>query len=113
MILLFFKFPLEDSIIFIAASSSPPAIIISISCAPDAVDKKLMLRFVGDFIFRKKHSNFVFKNNIPEEIKFDWIIGNPPWGSKLNEEEIFEIRNNYKIGKGEINSYTAFKLCQL
>lgn len=64
--------------------------------------------FVGDFIFKKGHPEYAFGRRSLDNIVFDWIIGNPPWGSKLSGEESGEIRKNYLVGQGEINSYTAF-----
>ena len=41
-------------------------------------------------------------------IKFDYIIGNPPWGYEYTEEEKEKLRKRYKSALGNVESYDVF-----
>lgn len=42
------------------------------------------------------------------EIKFDLIIGNPPWGSRLNEDQKKYYKTHYASAKSGINTFSLF-----
>ena len=42
------------------------------------------------------------------EIKFDIVIGNPPWGADLSEKEEEYIKKNYSYPEYNINTYVVF-----
>lgn len=38
----------------------------------------------------------------------DFVIGNPPWGAKLTDEQKKYFKKHYEIGKNGLNSFTLF-----
>lgn len=67
-----------------------------------------------DFNFHLAKHDFIYKDNLQfnqnklDENTFDIVIGNPPWGSSLTNEEKKYYRNNYYSGKSGINTFTLF-----
>ncbi len=55
-------------------------------------------------------ASFLWKNSADtaDLPKFSWVIGNPPWGGKISPHELAHLRANYRIGVGEVNTFTAF-----
>jgi len=54
---------------------------------------------------------FNWQEQFPEVFKqggFDCVIGNPPWGAGINNEEKGYFKNNFVSGKGIIDTYALF-----
>lgn len=56
-------------------------------------------------IFNK---DFLLLEEDASQSRFDWVVGNPPWGGFLSKDQEKNFRKAYAIGKGEINTYTLF-----
>jgi SAM-dependent methyltransferase len=61
--------------------------------------------FTGDFLNKES----LYLNSFPlKGLHFDYIIGNPPWGSSLSAELKKYYRSNYGFAKSGINTFTLF-----
>lgn len=73
----------------------------NIKCGNSLIDDE---EIVGDKAFKwKEEFKEIFDNG-----GFDVVIGNPPWGSELNELEQSYIEENFSEYEYQINSYIIF-----
>lgn len=61
-----------------------------------------------DFLKKSFLENFSEGKHEIDNLSFDYIVGNPPWGSKLSAQEKKYFRNNYFSAKSGINTFTLF-----
>lgn len=70
--------------------------------------------FIYDVELNLKNHNFLlrddfaFDNSNPFDVSFNYIVGNPPWGSNLTAQEKKYFRKNYFSAKSGINTFTLF-----
>ncbi|MBE5824174.1 MAG: methyltransferase domain-containing protein [Butyrivibrio sp.] len=70
----------------------------------------MALRF-KDADIQSLRQHFIEKNYLKDrnDIKFDYIIGNPPWGYEFSEQEKVELRFMFRTATGKnIESYDVF-----
>lgn len=70
----------------------------------------MALRF-KDADIQSLRQHFIVKNYLKDrnDIKFDYIIGNPPWGYEFSEQEKVELRFMFSTATGKnIESYDVF-----
>lgn len=57
----------------------------------------------------KRDSNLLESNQLDKyKNSIDFIVGNPPWGANLDEEEKKYYKKYYDIGKNGLNTFTLF-----
>jgi hypothetical protein len=78
-----------------------PKIDNNIKCGNSIIDDE---NIVGEnaFIWEKRFEEIVNQDG------FDVIVGNPPWGAKLNGEEKNFINERYNTPEYQINTYVVF-----
>jgi len=73
---------------------------------PEATDVKLNI-YKNDFL--KKDYNLIEPDPFRDIYKkIDFIIGNPPWGAKLSNEQKKYFGKYFEIGKVGLNTFTLF-----
>lgn len=72
----------------------------------------MALRFDANVPVIRQHitqSDYLIRYNSDNTIKFNYIIGNPPWGCDFSDEEKKELRTLFKSASGKnIESYDVF-----
>ncbi|MBI2458969.1 MAG: transcriptional repressor LexA [Parcubacteria group bacterium] len=57
----------------------------------------------------KRDSNLLEPNQLDKyKGSIDFVVGNPPWGANLNEEQKKYYKKHYDIGKNGLNTFTLF-----
>lgn len=74
-----------------------PDLSDNIKCGNSLIDDK---EVAGELAFDWSDKEKGF-GKIMDNGGFDVVVGNPPYGAKLNEEEVKFVKNNYSVGNSE------------
>lgn len=61
--------------------------------------------YLQDYLYKKEVQDIHRKQN---REAVSWILGNPPWGGEIDKQDVAEIRENYRIANGELNTFSLF-----